>query len=252
MYRIEIPSTIHQLMTIFYRLGMWTRSDTTTFREFCRKLFYFIYFVSFFLSIVVGALTTDDNDECVFLTVASIGIAVQAYRMCIILWRKNEFLSLVNQICTHSTNDRVEFIRINKKLNVSMKFLLYFIFAFAFSVCFACVLFPLTTKELPLNIAFPLNRHSSDVAFWIASAYLGGGVFWSVVCYILTNIIWYLMINISFEYKILGNQLRRMGTISAYASQLKVSLAAQQQLFYEDFIVAIRTYDKINGYIDFY
>ncbi len=72
MYKIEVPNTVHQLMGIFYRLGIWTCSDTTTFREFCRKLFYFIYFVSMILSVALGALTTDDNDECIFLTVTSV------------------------------------------------------------------------------------------------------------------------------------------------------------------------------------
>ncbi len=252
MYRIEIPSTIHQLMTIFYRLGMWNRSDTTTFRDFCRKLFCSIHFVSFVLSVALGALSTDDTDECVFLTAVAVLLIVQAYRIWIILWDGSRFMLLIHQIGTHSTNDQEEFIRINKKLNVSMKFLRYFIFAIVFSLCFDCVLFPFITKELTLNIAFPLNWHNSDVAFCIASAYLGGGAFCSLMCCILTNIIWYLMLSFSFEYQLLGNQIRHMGTIKADAPQLKVSLAAQQKLFFKDFIAAIQTYDKINGYIDFY
>ncbi len=127
MYKIESPNTVYRVMGIFYRLGIWTCSDTTTFHEIGRKLFYIIYFVSFVLSVAFGALTTDDNDECVFLTVTSGILVVQAYRLRIILWGKNVFLLLIYQINTHSTNDRKEFIRMNKKLNVWMKFVRYYL-----------------------------------------------------------------------------------------------------------------------------
>ncbi len=247
MYKIDIPETIHRLMGIFYRLGMWSDTNVISLSENCRKLFYFIYFVSFGISIGLGAHSTDDQDESVFLTVLSIIAIVQTYRMWIILWSKNEVLLLVNQIGSHSTDDRETFVRINKTLNVFTKFLRYFLLVVA-SMSFVCVvLFPATEKHVILNIALPFDSDNNEIAFWVASAFVGVGFFFAAVCAIITKLIWYLMLSVSFEYKILGNQLRKMG-ISTRTDR-KASLAAQQQLFYKDFIAAIQTYDKINRYI---
>ncbi len=250
MYKIELPKTVHQLLGIFYRLGMWTYSDTTTVREFCQKLFYFIYFSSFILSIVVGALTTDVKDERVFLIVAFVIFIVQTNRMWIILWRKNGFLLLVNQIGNHSTNDAEELLQIKNKLNLWMKFIRYFLFVIVITVFFAAVVFPITNdKHLILNIAFPFDRNNDELAFWMSIAFVFGEFICAFLCDILTKMIWYLMVNISFEYQILGNQLRHMSTsMGPSRPHLKVSLAAQQQIFYKDFIVVIHKYDEINKY----
>ncbi len=172
--------------------------------------------------------------------------------MWIILWQKDRFLLLVHQIGTHSTNDQEEFIQINKKLNVSMKCVRSFMIVLALTGFFVAVVFPVTAKDkhLIFNIGFPFDWKNNELAFWLAYAFVGGGVFFCAVCAIITKMTWYLMISISFEYKILGNQLRHMGTsIRTGIPHLKVSLAAQQQLFNEDLIVAIQTYDKINGYL---
>lgn len=249
MYKIEIPKTIHQLMEIFYRLGMWSDNNVTTFGEFCRKLFYLIFYVIFVLSIAIGAYSTDDRDESVFLTVLSVISAVQTYRMWYILWGRNEFLLLVNQIGTYSTYDRKEFSEIKNKLNVLMTFVRFVLLAFIIAAFFAVVLFPITNeKHLIFNIAFPFDYNNSDVGLWMAAVYLSGGFFCATVCDIITKMVWYLMLSISLEYKVFGGQLRHMGTsIRTSTSHLKVSLAAQQQLFYDDFIVANQTYDKLNG-----
>ncbi len=244
MYKIEIPKTIHQLMGIFYRSGMW--SDTTTFSGHCRKLFYFIYFLSFDLSMAAGALTIEDNDERIFLAVASVIVAVLVYRMWILLWQKNGLLLLVNEIGKHSTNDRDEFIRINEKLNIFMKFVGFFTLTTAFAAFCGVVVLPITNeKRLIFNIPFPFDPTNSKIEFWIATVFIGGGFLGTTVSDIITKMVWFLMVSISFEYKILGNKFRNMGT-STGSSHLRVSLAAEQQLFYQDFIEAIQTYDKIN------
>ncbi len=100
-------------MGLFYRLGMWSDKNVTTFGDHCRKLFYFIYFASLEISIVVGAYTADDDDESVFLTVISVVGVVLTYRMWLLLWRKNGLKLLLNQIGAYSTNDRDEFVRID-------------------------------------------------------------------------------------------------------------------------------------------
>lgn len=249
MYKIEIPNTVHQLVGMFYRLGMWIDRDTTTFGEFCRKLLYFIYIVSFGLSVALGAITTESKEECVFLTVISVLLVVQFYRMWMILWGKNRLMLLVNLIGSHSTNDRDEFIRIKNKFNRFMIFVRFFMIAYTMATLFSVVVYPITNeKHLIYKIAFPLDYANSKFAFWLADAFLGGGFFCSTISAILNKLVWYLMFSISCEYKILGNQLRHLGTPKRTgSSHLKVSLAVQQEQFSNDLVVAIQTYDKING-----
>ncbi len=248
MYKIEIPKTIHQLMGFFYRLGMW--SEAHTFGEQCMKLFYLIFYVAFGLSVTFGAYVTDDKDVRVFSTVTILVAFVMGYWMWIILWRKNEFLLLVHQIGSHSTYDREEFIRINKKLNALMKFVRYFLLVIAVTDFFAVVVFPVTTeKHLIINVAVPFVSKNSEIAYWMAFAILGGGFICTSFCTLLTNLIWYLMLSISFEYKIFGSQLRHMGkSTRTDSTHLKVSLGIQQKRFYEELILAIQSYDKINRY----
>ncbi len=150
---------------------------------------------------------------------------------------------------SNSTNDRDELIRMNKKLNAFIKFVHYFLLVTTIGSFFALVSFPIVNeKHLILNIAFPLDRNNSSIAFWLALIFIGGGFFCCILCVIFTMMTWYLMFCISCEYKLLGNQLRHMGTtIGTGSSHLKVSLAAQQQLFLKDFIIAIQACDKING-----
>ncbi len=158
---------------------------------------------------------------------------------------------LVHQIGTHSTNDQNEFTRINKTLNSLMKFIRYSLLALAIELILCVILFPITNeKQLIFNIAVPFDCKTSGIAFWVTSAFLGGGFIFAILSVMLTAIVWYLMFSISFQYKILGNQLRHMGTsFRTGSSRLKVSLAAQQKFFYKDFITAIQTYNKINGYV---
>ncbi len=130
-----------------------------------------------------------------------------------------------------------------------MTFVRFFMIALTMTTLFGVVLYPITNdKHLIYNIAFPLDYANSKFAFWLADAFLGGGIVCATICDILSKLVWYLMFSISCEYKILGNQLRHLGTpIRTGSSHLKVSLAAQQEQFSKDLVVAIQTYDKING-----
>ncbi len=161
MYKIEIPNTVHQLVGIFYRLGMWSDKDKITFGEFCRKLLFLIYFVSFALSMALGAITTESREECVFLTVISVIVFVVVYKMWMILWGKNRVMLLVNLIGSHSTNDREVFIRINNKLNRLMTFVRFVMIALTMTTLFGVVLYPITNeKHLIYNIVLPLDSNS--------------------------------------------------------------------------------------------
>lgn len=245
MYRIEIPDMIHQITALFYQLRMWSIEDVNNLRTVGPKLFHFIYFVCITISIGLGAFETNDKDEFVYLFVVSITCTIQDYRIWCIIWEKSAILTLINRIGTHYTDDEKEFHYENNKLKMLMKFIRYFTVSIFMSLICSVVLPVANDKQLFFNIAFPLDRTKSESAFWITYAFLTGGMFVGVVCCFLTLILWYLMMSFVTEYKILGNKFRNLG---ATTTGLKASTAELQKLYLKDFIVAIKSYEKINRY----
>lgn len=243
MYKIEMPAIIQHAIMIFIQLRMWSIKDGTTFRRSGPELFYFIYFVSFTMSVVLRALTTDDKDECVFLTVVTIICVVQSYRLWCILRKRSVIFALVHKIGTHYINDRKVFILVDKQIKMLTKFTQFFMIV-AFAAFMFALIEPIANeKRLFLNIAFPFDRSNSETVFWIEFLFIACGMFLSVVGCLFTIIIWYLMQSLVLKYNVLGKQLENMGG--------NLSKAGQQKCYLQDFITAIKTYEQINGYSTF-
>lgn len=250
MYRIEIPHTINHAIAIFFRLGMWRAEVKTTLSG--SQIFYFIYFLSFTLSVVLGAHTTVDKDECIFLTVISIICIVQGYRLWCILWERSAIFRMVNEIGTHHISDQKVFILINKKLKMFTKFTQYFMLLVFAAFIFALIEPIANGKRLFLNIVFPFDRSNSEIVFWMEFLFIAGAMFLSVISSLFTIIIWYLMQSVVLKYNILGKQFENVGVIktdiNGIETQLKVSLVEQQKCYLKDFITAIESYEQIDGY----
>lgn len=241
MYEIQIPVTIHLITALFYQLGLWYKREPTI-RERRLQKFSFIYSASFAISIALGAYTTDDEDERVFLTVCSTVGIVQVYRMWCIIRKGNGIFKHDN--VTHYTNDRQEFIQVNKELQFFMKFPKYFAIM-CFSSFVLAIAQPIIANEKRpfINVAFPLDRFNSATAFLLKHLFISMGMNLSGVSCCLTLIVWYLMFSIVMKYKMLGNQFRNMGK-----TERKVSMREQRTLYVKDFTAAIRNYERINGY----
>lgn len=240
MYNIELPKTITQICAVFYGLGLWSIRDGTTFRENRQKIFQFTYFVSFLISIVVGAIVSNDKDELIFLTVLSIGVSVHALRLFYIIWRKNEILSLIGQCSNYSINKQKDFIRVNKKIILFFKFVNFFIFMLIIAF-FLISIFPIFSsgKLLIVNIAFPLDRKHSQIEFWITHVYVVIGCTYCILCTLLSIIIWYLMINCAIKYEILETEFRKIGV-----QNLKTTKITGEQLFLKDLKIAIKSHQE--------
>lgn len=252
MYKIEIPKTIHQIFAIFYQLKLWTIKDGATFIKLS-KSFYFIYFMSFVISMALGI--TADKHDLMFSIVALIITGVQVFRLDYILWKEKKIITLIHQVGTHSTDDHSKFVQGSNKLKMLMTFSQYFILMD--SIAFACtVIFPVVSSErrLLFNVGFPAAWKNGRIAFWITHAYIEVGVFLSIVCCIFTILVWYLMLNVVIKFNILGSQFRNMGVGRVQESEetiiterkVKISLREQQKLYQKDFIQAIKTRRNIN------
>lgn len=235
---------MNQIINVFYGLGLWTVKETICGAG--RKLFQFIYYISFVTSLAVGAVLSNDLDEFVFLAAIAILTTVHIFRLFSIIWKKDDILKLIHQTGTHSTNENDEFVQVNQRLNKFVKFVTYFV-----SICIVeaglVLISPIfSTEKTLINIAFPLKN--SRTAFWMTHTHIVIGCTYSVLCFLLSIIVCYLLMNCAIEYEILGNRLKNMGVIGKRKDRTtqKLEVGDEQQLFLKDLTAAIESYKKMN------
>lgn len=251
MFKVEIPATFHLLVRLNYLLGIWSDKDSPAWGEQCRHLIYFFYLTAFMVSVAVGSYATSDNDESVFLVVLAIVYFVMVYRLQYILWHRKKFLLLVKEIGTSYTDDQSEFVEMSQILNFFTK-IVHGYLGCALSGSFPAVFsYPFLNENrfLLFNIAFPLDRKKSEVAFWMAYFFVFGGLVWAALCIFFTVKSWYLMLCLSVKYKMLGNRFRNLGMIKIDKSRKKISPAEKHRNFQRNLIEAINVYDSTNRYL---
>lgn len=241
MYSVQLDKRINQIISLFYRFGLWHRGDEATVRESRLKLFYSCYYFLFPISLVTGAFSSDNPDDFVFLLEVAIGTTVLAVKILYIIWRKEQILELLNRICVYSVEDHEGLTIVNNKLKMLMKFVAIFIpFVWFTGVC--CVLvapFLGSERSLFFNIAFPLDWKNNEIAYWITFVFLVTQVILSLILSLFGVIIWYIMINCSLRYDILGHQIKNMGVLKEVeetANKRKVLDSEKENTFLCDLI----------------
>lgn len=247
-FKIEIPSLIHIIIALLYQFKVWCKDDITIYKS-PRKLFYWLFFVAFAVSVTIGSAVTDDNDERISLAVISISLFVHSSKIWKILREQKTILKMIHQLGTHYTNDKKEFFRVENKLKLFMTLFHYFNNTLVYTYAIVGV-FPLANDHnLFFNIAFPLDRSKSDIAFWISFLFVFGALMVAPLGSLLSSILWYLMLGFVLKYNILGNELKNLGIRTEDGeTNMKISSKQQQKLYQKQFITAIQTYEKINGY----
>lgn len=245
MSRIGIHDTIKQIIATFYRLRFWDIRNRTSFRETGLQLFHFIYFASFVALMAIGACINIDKDEYIFLTVAAMINGVVVFKMAYIIWKKNEILSFIHELCNHrSINDIEKFIEFNSKLKKFMIFAKSFIWLCVIGVSFALFVPVISAeKKLVFNIGLPTDWKNNEIVFWVAHIYIIVGCIYSSLSLLLSIVIWYVMMNSAIKYEMLEDQLRKSGVQKENITEVE-----KQKFLLEDLIAAIRIHLTVNKY----
>lgn len=246
MYTTSVPSTVNRIIVVFYALKLWNIDEKATFYETGVKLFHFVFYVSFVSSFVVRICLTDNGDEFVVFTVLFIIAGVHIFRLDYIISKKRETLKLIFELGIHSTNNVEKFHKVEHTLANCMNFVKCFI-----SVCLIVPLlfftFPLIFNgKMLINFAFPLDGKSNWISFWIKNLFLVVGCLYAILCFLISVIIWYLMVNCAIKYDLLGDQLRNMGVVVETKTLKILKKATQPNSFMKSFIEAIQTHQKVN------
>ncbi|XP_037050097.1 odorant receptor 94a-like [Bradysia coprophila] len=244
MHSIQIHKVIGLIISSFYLIGVWHRGDKPTVKEMRIKLCYCIYYLLFLLSMVVGAVTNERKDEAIFLGEVSMGVVVLCANLWLLIWKQNEILNLLNRICVFSIRSDDEYNVFSDKVRIFIKFVLVFVIGTIVAGFLASVglTFFGSEKTLFYKIAFPLDYESSEIALWIATAFVFTEIVLTLISAIFFVIIWYLLLICALRYKVLGSELRNMGRVGSENKNVKMTETQSHIHFYEDLKTAINAH----------
>ncbi len=248
VYNSDVPDyIIGKFYSTFHFIGVW-RIET---RAHFHQLISPIYFMVFSLSIFVKTCMTGEQDEFVFLIVISLMCIVQTRRICMLAWRKDEIFSLTQMLlCVRHTNDYEFYVKVNRKIKLMTTLVKSFILIMLLALLTAIVA-PIFVKQLVFDIYFPGDYKTSRLAFWLAYAFMVGGITLSVVCCFVNIIAWFVMLNIVIQIEILNNRFQNLGVCKLRDEnglKIHLSMREQQKLYEKQFAEAIETNLEIHEY----
>ncbi|XP_037037879.1 putative odorant receptor 71a [Bradysia coprophila] len=225
MYSIKVDKTLQQFTKIFYQIGIWQNDEEPNYRKIGKKIFYTSFGALLPIFYVTNVFLCDDRNESIFSVQAVIMTTVIYVKSLYLLFKKPEILAFLNdQIVVHSIENREEYERANKKIKKFIGFVRpYFLSISITAALLILIKLPTfsTDKGLPVFISFSWNN--SEMVYWLAYLFVSlSVVLYSVVNYI-TALIWYIMLNYSIEYELLGNKLKNVGgpTVTTIKNQDK-------------------------------
>nr|QGW45418.1 odorant receptor 45 [Bradysia odoriphaga] len=243
MHSIKIHKLIAVIIAIFHRYGFWHRGDKPTTRQLKTKSFYCIYYCMGFIALSVGAIKNEKDEQTIFLTEISIGVAVDAVRIWILIWKQNEIQGLLKRICKFEIRSDEDYNAYNDKLGRFVKYFIIFQVGL-FICCFIeSVVIPVfgSEKVLFFEIGFPFDYRNNEVAYWMATVFMLNITVLTMVSVFLSILLWYLLLNCSLRYEVLASELRKMGHIIEKRDE-NVTVAPKQTRFVEELKASINAH----------
>lgn len=172
-------------------------------------------FCAFFpIFFAINSVLCVDRNESVYSILSSFISGIVYVKFLYLLFKKQEILDfLYDPIMSHSTDDQKEFEQTNKKIQKLMKFIrLYSVAICTTSIVVIIVKLPIFSADggLPYFISFSWN--DSKIVYWLVFLLIALLSPVMATNNLSTSIIWFIALNYSIEYELLGNKLRKLGT----------------------------------------
>lgn len=241
MFNIEIHKTYDRITSVFYGFGIWSRNDRSSYQGFEVYLIpYLVFYAIFPVLLAFEACVSDNLNATIFLADEATATLVVTVKLAYLLWKQTEIHSLLHEISSYSIVDQNQFLQIKKELKNFTNFVIFYLWLVAVGCCFLlCLPLLSSEKKLPFNINFRLKWSYSEVAYLIEYSYITFALLLSCVCVLLNPIIWYMMLNCSMKYQILGSRLKNMGR------RLE---AEEKHFFLQELIESIKIYQHLRKY----
>lgn len=234
-------------------MGVWSSGNEKTVREKTLKFFYTFYFPLGILSLITGAIATDDTSESIFLTQISINCVVLQSKLLYLVWRKSEIQEMLSRVCCYNVHDHEELTLINDKLGKLLTFSAIVFGSVYFSEFTSVVIVPIqfhNENKLFFSIGFPLDWRNDKFAYWSADIFLATHMIIVTIALLFSVIVWYLMANCGLRYKVLGQQIRRIGGGITSAEGGKANKRQiSDRLYLRDLSDVIESHKNLEEYI---
>lgn len=252
MHSVEITKLIKRLISFFYLVGFWHREEecAVSAKRQLIKSFYCIYHFIFTISLIVGAITSDSNDESIFLVQVAIIEFVLTIKLSILIWNQKSIRNLLNRICCFTLQFDDCYNVFTKKLNGFTKFVTVLLTASNVScVCEAIVvpLLPKSERELFIKVGFPFDWRNNDWAYWMANLFILTELFLTLSAFLFSIIIWYLLFVCSLRYEVLGMELKKTGDSSEFG-KVKMSEMEKRNSFLRQLSETIDRHGHLKKY----
>lgn len=197
----------------------------------------------------MGVFITEDNDEVVYLIVATIVGIVQICRMYYMIWKQNDIIKSTHENGYHITTDYEVFAV--TKMNYTNILANLFVWIVFFSLA-AVIFLPIgsTEKRIMFNIAFPLDYNNSFIAFWMAHVFVSFGFYLSAICCLYVVVVWYLMLNFVIKYRILGSRYKNVGLVKAEERNVQRNILVTEEngVYLKQLIETIKAHENLYKY----
>ncbi|XP_037040976.1 putative odorant receptor 71a [Bradysia coprophila] len=251
MFSIELDEALQRILKIFYRMGIWQSDEEPNYLKVAKKFFYTFFGALYPIFFTANAFLCDRN-ESVFSVQLTIIAAVLYVKILYVLFKKQEILEfLFDPIVVHSIENREEYDETVKKIKEFMNFVrMYCLATFVTVPLLIVIKFPIFSadKGLPFFISFSWN--SSEIIYWLAYFFVSLSSTLYVTANLITILIWYMLLNYSIEYELLGNKLRKLGVGMKAVKKQKEFRLIQRSGFVEDLIVLIKAHRNLNETIE--
>lgn len=247
---IGIDPLIRGMIGVYYAFGIWQNNNNSKLRKFFRIFIFFFCTISYPFALIGGGLVSDDLGNSVFLFTLGVIVAVLEFKGFYIFFKQSEILTLLNDTCIQSVPNNEQLLHsVNKTLNIFKKCCVTFI---VLSVALTSIIMvlssPLVSDKLPFDIWFPMDYTTSRAAHWIAHCFVFVNELFIMLISLLSSITWYVMLNCSIKYEILGYRFKNFDVPVGLYNQTMSAEAKDHDIFESELIKCIQMHQNLKKY----
>ncbi len=216
---MEIDPSIQRIMELYYAVGIWqNNSSGCKSRKFIRVSVFLFFAISYPVAMAGGLASNDFRDNIIIFTIRVV-VAVFAFKGFYIFFKQDEILSLLNSTCIQSVRHNDCLLK-NTLHSLHKCCAIFVVLSTLLTLIIIILSTPLYSYKLSIYISFPLVYEIRNAAHWMTHSFvLINDLFVFLVSFI-SSIMWYVILNCSVQYNILGNRLKNVGMRSKLNRQI--------------------------------
>lgn len=250
-HEMGIDPLIQRIIGVYYAFGIWENDNGFKLGKFVRVFICLFCTITYPIALVGGALVNNnDLGDSIFLLSFGILVAVLELRGFYIFFKQDEILALLKSTCIHSVPNNEHLLqKVNRKLNILKIFCMIFI-VLSLGLTSTIMIFssPLISHKLPFNILFPLDYKGSSLAHWITHCFVLINELFAMLVSLFISIMWYVMLNCSIKYDILGYRLKNLGVPGELPMDNQMISEVKQDLLESELIECIQMHQQLEKY----